>query len=1040
MDNQYTKLNLIIGWVVFAIASLVYCLTIEPTTSFWDCGEYIATAYKLEVGHPPGAPLFLLIANLFSNLALGEVEAVAKWVNIMSAFCSSFTILFLFWTITAFGRKLAQRAGEVSQSAMYAIFGAGIVGALAYTFSDSFWFSAVEGEVYAMSSMFTAITFWAILKWEREADKPGADRWIVLIFFLVGLSVGVHMLSMLTLPAVAMIYYLKKYPFTKKGFIIANITGIILLGLVFKFIVPGVVSLAGKFELFFVNSVGMPFDTGTVIFFLLLISGIVFGIRYTRKKQKPLLNTALLSLTFFIIGFSTFGVLIIRSNANPTIDENNPEDAVGLLAYLNREQYGDWPLVNGQNFNTPLDRREPYSDGNPVYVRDEEKGRYVISDDRKSSVRNFDSQGRTLLSRMWSQEEKHVREYVQHIGKDLSDFYNPVYDAQGNVVRNRQGQVKWDFRNPKAYPTLADNIKYMVNYQIGWMYFRYFMWNFSGRQNDIQGHGNPVNGNWISGIKFIDSMRLGPQSNLPDHLSDNPARNKYYLLPFILGVVGLLFHYKKDAKSFYVVMLLFLMTGLAIVFYLNQYPLQPRERDYAYVGSFYAFAIWIGLGVFAIYDWLRTKAPAKVAAIGTTAVCTLLVPGIMAKENWDDHDRSDRYTAREIAKNYLDSCEKGAILFTNGDNDTFPLWYVQEVEGYRTDVRIVNLSLLNTDWYIDQMKRAAYDSPPVPFSLERDQYKQGTRDIILFKEMGVSNRRWAASDLMRFIASDDPKTKSQMSFGDPLNVYPTKKVRIPVDKEKVLANGTVALEDSARILPYLDWNINKNQLVKKEIMILDLIANNNWERPIYFSITVGNSRSAYMYLTDYFAQEGMAYKLVPYKVNPQSSGFGEVNTDVMYDHLMNEFSWGNLEKEGIYMDETNRRMIFSIRNNYARLAEALIAEGKNDMAEAVLDRGFEVTPPEKFELSYFSMSLVEGYFRIGATEKARKFARSLAETQAQEMIYFGQFKGPRAETVRQQLQQASSIYSAMIRMAGQYGDEELREEFNKRYNEIASGF
>lgn len=1038
MNQSYDKLNKITGWVVFAIATLVYLLTLEPTTSFWDCGEYIATAYKLEVGHPPGAPLFLLLANLFSNLAMGNEEMVAKWVNVMSALSSSFTILFLFWTITSFGKKIVKKSGELTKSNMLAVLGAGAVGALAYTFSDSFWFSAVEGEVYAMSSLFTAITFWAILKWEANVEKEGANRWIVLIFFLTGLSIGVHMLSMLTIPAIAMIYYFKKYPFTKKGFIIANIASIVILGVIFKIVVPQIVNLAGKFELLFVNTIGLPFNSGTIFFFIVLIAAIYFGIRYSRKKMKPILNLALLSFTFMLVGYSTFGVLVIRSNANPTIDENNPEDAVSLLAYLNREQYGDWPLVNGHNFNSPVTGR---GDGNPVYVRDDEAGKYVISDDRKGIKPEYAPGSKSVLPRMWSQDAKHVPEYIKHIGKDMKDFYNPRYRENGEVnIDPRTGQPRWDLDNPRKYPSLSDNIKYLVNYQMGWMYFRYFMWNFSGRQNDAQGHGNLTDGNWISGISFLDEMRLGPQSDLPEHMANNKARNKYYMLPFILGLIGLLYHYKKDKKDAYVVLLFFLMTGLAIVFYLNQYPLQPRERDYAYVGSFYAFAIWIGLGVMAIFDFLSKKTAARTAAIVATGASLLLVPGLMAKENWDDHDRSNRYTARDIAKNYLDSCAPNAIIFTNGDNDTFPLWYVQEVEGYRTDVRIVNLSLLNTDWYIDQMKRAAYDSKPVPFSLEKDQYRQGTRDVVYFSDRGVGDRRWLASDMMKFIASDDAQTKVRTNGGKSFNYFPTKKLRIPVDKQKVIENGTVSSADTARILPYLDWDIRKNYLVKKELMILDLIAHNNWERPIYFSITVGNTAGAYLFLTQYFQMEGMAYRLVPFRTQSDQSGFGEVNTDKMYNNLMNEFQWGNLEDEDVYMDETNRRMTYSIRNNFGRLASALIDEGKGKKAEEVLDRCMEIVTPEKFSLDVFSLQLIESYFRAGAKEKGMQYAIAMGEIQLAEVKYFQQFKGNMANAVSEDYQRAMAAFNELKRIGQRNQAPELTTQLNQMQTDAGLNF
>jgi MFS family permease len=1018
MQDQYSKLNNIIGWIVFAIAAFTYISTVEPTASFWDCGEYISTAVKLQVGHPPGAPFFQLMGNFFAQAAFGDVTQQAYMVNLLSALSSAFTILFLFWTITALGRKFSLKHGEIDNARMISIFFAGAVGALAYTFSDSFWFSAEEGEVYAMSSLFTAIAFWAVLKWEQEVDHSNrADRWLIFIAYMTGLSIGVHILVFLTIPAIMMIYFFKKVEnMNTRNFILYNGIAVLILGIVFAAIIPLILNSFGKLEIFFVNTIGLPFNSGTIFMTLVLIGAIAFGLIFTRRKNKPLWNTVILSVMFIILGYSTFITLAIRSNANTPIDENNPEDALSLLAYYNRDQYGDWPVMSGQYFNAPLNPQEPFTDGTPVYEKDEEAGKYVISDDRKASVRNFQKSHTGFFPRMWSDDPGHVKNYMKIAG----------------------------LRNKDKKPTFGQNLKFFFDYQIGHMWWRYFMWNFAGRQNDDQHHYELTQGNWLTGIDFIDQGRLGPQSNLPYHAKNSPARNTYYLLPFILGLIGLFFHFKKDWKDAWAVTLFFLLTGIAIVIYTNHKPFEPRERDYAFVGSFYAFAIWIGLGAQALFEMLKPGMKNRNTAILIGVLCLALVPGIMAKENWDDHDRSNRYTARDIAKAYLDSCEKNAILFTNGDNDTFPLWYIQEIEGYRTDVRVVNLSLLNTDWYIDQMRRAAYEAPPVPFSFEHDQYKQGTRDVIYYREDPRVKGRWKIEDFIKWVKSDDQRTR--FPYGDKqLQFYPTRQLRVNINKDEVLKNNVVSADDTGRVVDYIDWNLGGSILSKRDIMVVDLIANNDWTRPIYFSVTVGNSPKSFFWLTDYFQLEGLAYRFVPVN-NPTPKGsvdFGKVNTDIMYDNVMNKFAYGNMEVPGVYLDETNRRLSYNLRNAFGRLAGQLNNEGKKEEAVKVLDLAMEKMPEEKFAFNYFIFGVLEGYYQAGAKEKGSNMLMLFADRLDEELSYYQQFKGSKREAIQQEIQSAAQYYQMLLRLYQQYeapGSNVQESEFFKRYQNALRPF
>lgn len=723
--------NQLTGWMVFLVAAITYLMTIEPTASFWDCGEFIATAYKMEVGHPPGAPFFMVLGRFFTLFAGGNEKAVAVTMNVLSALASAFTILFLFWTITHLVRKIYGNNKQYSLGEIVTILGAGALGALAYTFSDTFWFSAVEAEVYATSSLFTAVVFWAILKWENVADEPFANRWIILIAFLMGISIGTHLLNLLAIPALVFIYYFKKYTFSKKGFVGAIVVSLVILAILLVFIIPGVPYLASRFELAFVNDFHLPFLSGVVFYIILLFGLIIFGIYYTRKKGSVLWNTILLAFLVVMIGYSSYAIIVIRSSANTPLDESNPETVFSLVSYLNREQYGDRPLFHGAYFNAVPKSME---EGKPTYYRGEDE--YIeIKKERKYT---YDQGFEGFLPRMWSSQPAHAAEYIYWGGLKESQLYNVRTDANGNPALNRSGNIQYDRSAPKAKPSFGQNMKFFFRYQVGYMYMRYFMWNFAGRQNDLQGNGELHKGNWLTGIKFLDEARLGPQDDLPDSILKNKAYNRYYLLPLIFGFLGMVFHFRRKLEDAWVVTLLFILTGFAIVVYLNQYPLQPRERDYAYAGSFYAFAIWIGLGILPIMEAVRKKIKGSVIPFLVVALSLLAVPVLMASENWDDHDRSGRTTARAFARNYLNSCDKDAIIYTNGDNDTFPLWYVQEVEGFRTDVRVVNLSYLTADWYIEQMLHQFYDSDALPLSMTKEQYYHGSRDYAYLVESTTS--------------------------------------------------------------------------------------------------------------------------------------------------------------------------------------------------------------------------------------------------------------------------------------------------------------
>ena len=1021
--KQYKLVNNVLGWLTFFVAAFVYCSTIEPTASFWDCPEFITTGYKLEVGHPPGAPFFMLTANLFSQFA-SDPSQVARMVNTMSALLSATTILFLFWSITHLARKLILKDwSEMTLGKLIAIQASGLVGALIYTFSDTFWFSAVEGEVYAYSSAFTAIVFWLILKWEDHADEPHSDRWLVLIAYMTGLSIGVHLLNLLCLPAIVLVYCYRRFPHIElKGSLLALLGSFVLVAAVLYGVVPGIITVAGWFELLFVNTLGCPFNTGEIIYIVLLVAIVIwaiyesyvdksfkrqnisfvlsvgmlgipfrgmtwsagllglvilvalyFGLNYRKKIGKDLVpvvtarfkNTALLCMLMLMIGYSSYAVIVIRSAANPPMDQNSPEDVFTLGSYLSRDQYGDSPLLYGQAYTSQVAYDvdgnmcvPKHKEGAAIWQRkekaskDEKDSYFVVSHkDKIIYAQNM------LFPRMHS--SAHAGAYENWMG-GVEGTQVP-YDRCGEPV-----MVKM--------PTQMENIRFFLSYQCNFMYWRYFMWNFAGRQNDIQGNGEPEHGNWITGISFIDDWMLGDQSKMPAELKANKGHNVFYCLPLLLGLIGLFWQAwrgQRGIRQFWVVFFLFFMTGLAIVLYLNQTPQQPRERDYAYAGSFYAYAIWCGLGVLAIYDMLKKKLKGNdVAVAGVVGVACLLVPIQMASQTWDDHDRSGRYTCRDFGQNYLMTLQdKGnPIIFTNGDNDTFPLWYNQETEGVRTDARVCNLSYLQTDWYIDQMKRPAYDSPSVPITWPRIDFCSGTNDYIevrpAMKQQLLDFYREYPKEARAAFGDEPFEVKNIMKYwvrskDNDTHVIPTDTLYITIDKEAVRRSGMMMASDTIPDRMVISL-AGKRAIYKNDMMMLEMLAQCNWERPLYVATTVGSDN--YMNLGDNFVQEGLAYRITPF--NTKAPGAKNFDTEKVYNNVMNRFKWGGLDKPGLYIDETVMRMCYTHRHLLAQLAMQLIAEGQNAKAEKVLRKAEKVLP--EYNVPYTFMS--------GAADMARAYA------------------------------------------------------------------
>ena len=1061
---NFKRWNLILGWVAFGIAFLTYALTVEPTVSFWDTGEYILTSSKLEVGHPPGAPLFQMLGAFFSIFA-SEPAQIGLVLNLMSAAASAFTIAFMFWSIVMLLQQLTADQSKDNPNTPTAILGAAFVGSLSFAFTDSFWFNAVETEVYAMATLFMAVMFYLGLRWQNDMNTPKGNRWLILISFTVGLSFGVHFMGLLTIPAIGLLYYFKNYrTITPKNFILANLAVVAILLFVFKLLAPNILRYFSVLEIFFVNSVGLPFNSGTIIALLLLVILVYFGLNYTKRKGYVALNTGLLCVTFIVIGFTSWLMLPIRANAQVPINENNPSSARELLAYYNLEQYPKTHLFYGPQFTDQyagLDEEQPFVDDKPKYEKDEKTGRYVVVNDYENAIQNYNSDHGSLLPRMWSSE--HATNYMKYCG--LLEFsIKPEYSMQNEfrtLVSNFKSAVAegnidnegyHDFlRNYGRYldiekPSLLDNIYYLFDYQIGYMYWRYFMWNFVGRQDDVQGKMD-LHGNWISGIDFIDEYILGvSQDNLPSDVLNNKARNTYYFLPLLLGLIGLFFVFNKNKKVFWTMLVFFLFTGIAIQVYTNVRPFEPRERDYSLVGSFYVFALWIGIGAYALFNALQNYSKSKLLAPALGLICLLAVPGVLMSQNWDDHDRSKRRTAHAMAVNYLESCAPNAIIFTIGDNDTFPLWYAQEIEGIRRDVKVVCTSLFNTDWYIDQMKRKSYDSEPIPSKLTHDKYKWGTRDYII-KEV-VTKDTLGLNQFLDFITSDDERTKygyvlkqqgydtsTQRRQDLDANYAPTEFVRIPVNKQAVLRNGVVAAKDADNIVDYIDIKITNQAIYKNRMMMLDIIAQNNWERPIYFSGGAFGDDD-YIWMKDYLQLDGIAFKLVPIKTpidNNNPFDMGRIDSEKMYE-LVKNWKWGNSGNTDIYHDVETRRNSVTYRGNMARLIEVLIMEGDLKKAEEITDLAMEKMPVDIFGYYIFLEPFIGAYYEVKANDKGRDLYNQVALKYQENLNYYSRLSEHNQSKYIQTIYADIERYKGLVDTMSLYEAEEFVKIEMEKFN------
>ncbi len=975
--TRFNRANNLTGWIVFAIALITYTLTVERTASFWDCGEFIACAYKLQVPHPPGAPFFLLIGRIFALFAFGDLTNVAYWVNMVSVLSSAFTILFLFWTITLLARKVIGKADdELTTGDTILLMGAGIIGALAYTWSDSFWFSAVEAEVYGMSSFFTAIVIWAVFKWERIENPAAENRYLIFIAYLVGISIGVHLLNLVTIPALALVYYFKKYPKpTVFGGIVAFLCGLVVLGIINSAIIPGLPSVAGKFEIFFVNSLGLPYKSGVIFFIILFIGSLVWGIRYSHQKGKVILNTGLLSLAFVLVGYASYLMVLVRAEYNPPINENNPDDVLSFVSYLKREQYGSRPLLYGPSFvSRPVSQKR----GAPMYRKQD--GKYVIYDYRPEY--EYEPGSSMLLPRMYSTQGGHPQLYQQMTGL-----------AEGQK------------------PTMGHNLSFMFSYQIGHMYWRYFLWNFVGRESDEEGAGNLLP--WDAGKKY------------PTPIANNKAHDNYFMLPFILGLLGIVVLYARSKKDLLILALLFILTGVALVVYLNSPPTEPRERDYIYVGSFYIFCIWIGFGVIAIADAISKFVKDGATRAGVATAACLVVPVMMGAKGWDNHNRANRYHSVDFAKNLLNSCAPNAILFTGGDNDTFPLWYAQEVEGFRTDVRVCNLSLLGTDWYIDQMKRKTYLSEALPISLEKGNYAFGKNDIVPFYEIPSVKGGINLKEYMGLVKSESKAIQVPLTSGDMTSILPSSVLFLPVDAESVKKMNIVKSDLVPFISDSISWTIGKGDLYKSDLIMLDIIATNDWKRPIYFSSTLGGS--SYLNLKEYMQLEGYAYRLLPVRVPGAQDGY--VNSDVMYKNMMTKMEWRELDNPNSYYDNTYLGSpVATARIAFLRLAGQLIADGRKDEAKKAIERSLSTMPDKSIPYDNFSANFIGVLFDLGENKKALEIAETMA-TRSDEVLTWAKDNGT---TKRRD----SNLYLYIMQTIVQECREAKQEAAAKKYEAI----
>jgi len=1062
MNKKFNLYNNVFGWVAFVFGLVTYILTLEPSASFWDCGEFISASYRLQICHPPGAPLFLIIGRIFSLFAGGDVTKVAYCINMVSATAGGLCGMFFFWTITHLGRKvLVKGNAEITGQQIFALMASGMVGALTLIWSDTFWFSAVEAEVYASSSFFTTLTFWCILKWENIADEKYADRWLILIAYTIGLAIGVHLLNLLVIPAIVYVIYFKKFKYSNIGFLKASAAAIAAIAIAQFGIIPGVPSQMCNFDYFFVNTLGLGFNVGIYAFlivlvgflasslyythtesknsliiavityaiialgtlvinpsligiiFWLLVTGAIYYYVFMSKGSKAYLNTAILCITFIIVGYSSYAMVLIRSNANPPIDMNDPANPFSLLSYLNRDQYGDNPLVYGQYFYAKVVDVEK----GPMQYR---KGDNKYEEVGPKPIRKYDPKDETIFPRMWADRADYIQSYRQ-----------------------------WENIPEGKKATFGKNIDFLLTYQMRFMYWRYFMWNFVGRQNDHQGYGGNIDGNWISGIPFVDRWLIGPQKDMPDSIKNEKARNTYFFLPLILGLIGLFWHFKRAKEDAIVVTTLFLFTGAFIILYLNFPAHQPRERDYAYVGSYQTFMIWIGLGVLALIDWLSKKMSLNMATGVASVASIACVPVIMGQQNWNDHDRSVRTTAVDFASDYLNSCDKNAILFTNGDNDTYPLWYAQNVEGIRSDIRVINLSLLNTDWYADGLKNKVYDSEPVPFSMTPDKYVQGVRDYIVYYQSPELEKRFGINqtdyyplkNIIQFATDDkDPMSKIQSQNGESYSFYPTKKFSIKIDKEHVLKTGAVKAKDASEIADTMKFEIGNNTLMKADLITLDILSTCDWNRPIYFAITTGSD--VYLNMTNYFQLEGLTYHIVPIVNKEQTEGgsYGRINTDILYDNLMNKFKWGNMDKHGVYLDETILRQTKNFRNVFYRLAMKLVAEGKKDMAIKALDKAMAVMPKENVPYDVFVIRLCEAYYSAGATSKASAILGDMMNDCAAKYKYYASFRSSnKKESVSEEVKENEQIMQYCQQVAEFNKDSVSSNMFKKQFEATVAG-